>query len=185
MPPKRFEDLSEEQARSYLDRHVAAAEDRLERFLGLVEATGGPDRTILDGGPASLVPLHRWFVTRARRADSPDAGGALPGWYEPDPPALASQRVAPRTIADADGVALYLARVLQRAWPELRWDIGRLPRRMRYAHQHEPLLKAGDVDIPVLSIAYGMGVRVAVMDSGREPEALLDVFRAWMEGRGA
>jgi len=183
MPPKNFEALSEPEARAFLQRYVATSADRLERFLRHVAATGGPATEVLDRTPDSLIQLHVWYVSRARRADAPDAGGVLPEWYEPDPPALATQRLAPRTIADADGVALYLAAVLRRAWPELDWDIGSLPKHMRYAHQHKPLLKAGDTDINVIGIAYGMGVRIALMDAGREPEALLDVYRAWIMDR--
>ena len=183
MPPKKFDALTEAEARAFLERYVATADDRLERFLDLVAETGGPSRAILDRSPESLVPLHGWFVSRARRADAPDAGGPLPDWYEPDPRELWTQRVAPRTIADADGVALYLAGVFRRAWPELEWGIGILPKRLRYAHQHKPLLQAGDTDINVIGIAYGMGVRVAIMDTGREPEALLEVYRAWIVDR--
>ena len=185
MPPKQFDALTEAEARAFLERYVASAGERLERFLDLVAQTGGPPRAVLDRSPESLVPLHQWFVARARRADAPDASGTLPDWYEPDPPELATQRLAPRTIADADGVALYFADVLRRAWPQLEWGIGSLPKRFRYAHQHAPLLKAGDTDINVIGIAYGMGVRVALMDAGREPEALLDVYRAWIEDRPA
>ncbi|HEX4744333.1 MAG TPA: hypothetical protein VFW12_06650 [Candidatus Limnocylindria bacterium] len=183
MPPKDFDALSEAEARAFLERYVATATERLERFLDLVEETGGPSRATLDRSPESLVLLHVWSASRARRADAPDAAGTLPAWYEPDPPELASQRLAPRTIADADGVALYFAEVLRRGWPELTWDIGKEPKRFRYAHQHKPLLKAGEVDIDVIGIAYGMGVRVAIMGTGREPEALLDVYRAWIVDR--
>jgi len=87
----------------------------------------------------------------------------------------------PRTIADADGLALYFAEVLRRAMPRLRWDIGKEPKRFRYAHQHKPLLKNEDVDINVIGIAYGMGVRAAIMGTSLEPEALLSVYRAWTE----
>ena len=181
MPPKDFEKLTEAEARAVLQRHVATAPDRLQRFLRLVAATGGPAPERVDGTPESLVPLYTWFVSRARRADAPDATGELPEWYEPDPAELATQRLAPRTIADADGLALYFAEVLRRAMPNLHWDIGKEPKRFRYAHQHKPLLKDGEVDIDVLGIAYGMGVRVAIMNTSREPEALLDVYRAWTE----
>lgn len=173
--------MSETDARSYLARYVATAADRLERFKQLVAATGGPTRDRLDGSPESLVPLHMWFVSRARRADAPDAADDLPEWYEPDPAELAAKRLAPRTIADADGLALYFAEVLRRAMPDLRWDIGKEPKRLRYAHQHKPLLKDGDLDIDVVAIAYGMGVRAAIMGTSREPEALLSVYRAWTE----
>lgn len=183
MPPKSFDALTERQARDFLDRFVVTSAERLDRFLRLVAATGGPAPEALDGTPESLIRLHAWYISRARRADAPDAEGALPDWYEPDPPELATQRLAPRTIADADGVALYLAEVLRRAWPELEWDIGMLPKRLRYAHQHKPVLKAGDTDINVIGIAYGMGVRIAIMDAGRDPEALLDVYRAWIVDR--
>jgi hypothetical protein len=181
VPPKDFSALSETAAREFLERYVATAAERLERFLQLVAATGGPARDRLDGSPESLVPLHTWFVSRARRADAPDAAGQLPEWYEPDPPELAPKRVAPRTIADADGLALYFAEVLRRAMPELRWNIGKEPKRFRYAHQHMTLLKDGDLDIDVVGIAYGMGVRVAIMGTSLEPEALLGVYRAWTE----
>jgi hypothetical protein len=181
VPPKDFEAMSETEARAFLARYVASAADRLERFMQLVAATGGPARETLDGSPESLVPLHTWFVSRARRADAPDAAGELPEWYEPDPPELATKRLAPRTIADADGLALYFGDVLRRAMPGLRWDIGKEPKRFRYAHQHKPLLKDGDLDIDVVAIAYGMGVRAAIMGTSLEPEALLSVYRAWIE----
>ena len=181
MPPKEFEALSESEARAFLARYVATAPDRLDRFIELVAATGGPARERLDGSPESLVPLHTWFVSRARRADASDAASELPEWYEPDAPELAAERLAPRTIADADGVALYFAEVLRRAMPALRWDIGKEPKRFRYAHQHKPLLKDGDLDINVIGIAYGMGVRAAIMGTSLEPEALLSVYRAWTE----
>jgi len=181
VPPKDFEALSVTQARAFLARYVATSADRLEQFIELVAATGGPARERLDRSPESLVPLHAWFVSRARRADAPDAAGELPEWYEPDPPALASSRLAPCTIADADGLALYFAEVLRRAMPGLRWDIGKEPKRLRYAHQHKPLLKDSDLDIDVIGIAYGMGVRAAIMGTSLEPEALLTVYRAWTE----
>ena len=181
MPPKDFGALSETEARAFLARYVATSAARLEQFIQLVEATGGPARERLDGSPDSLVPLHAWFVSRARRADAPDAAGELPEWYEPDPPELARSRLAPRTIADADGLALYFAEILRRAMPGLQWDIGREPARFRYAHQHKPLLKDGDLDIDVVGIAYGMGVRAAIMGTSLEPEALLGVYRAWTE----
>jgi hypothetical protein len=181
VPPKDFDAFTEVEARAFLERYVASSAERLERFFRLVAATGGPARSTLDGSPDSLVPLHTWFVSRARRADAADAAGELPDWYEPDPPELATKRLAPRTIADADGVALYFGEVLRRAMPDLRWDIGKEPKRFRYAHQHKPLLKNSDVDINVIGIAYGMGVRAAIMGTSLEPEALLLVYRAWTE----
>src|SRR5687767_15937657 len=117
--------MSETEARAFLARYVASAADRLERFMQLVAATGGPARDRLDGSPESLVPLHTWFVSRARRADAADAAGELPEWYEPDPPELAATRLAPRTIADADGPALYFGEVLRRAMPGLGRGTGK------------------------------------------------------------
>lgn len=82
MAPKDFEALTEAEARAFLERYVATAAERLERFFRLVAATGRPAREMLDGSPESLVPLHAWFVSRARRADAPDAAGELPEWLD-------------------------------------------------------------------------------------------------------
>jgi hypothetical protein len=168
MPPKDFFGLGDAEAEAFFDDYVARAEPRLDEFRREVSASGGPSEAELDGSPESLVPLWRWFVARPA-----EAGGELPPWYEPDPPELAAQRLPASTLRDADGVALYLARVFGH-----EWGIGREPPRKRYVSQNKPVLKAGGHDIDVIAVAYNLALRAA---EGRDTddEALLRTFRAW------
>ena len=106
MPPKDFSELSDEEA---------------EGYFALVHGGGaGPGRPAapevgeeaLDLSPESLVPVWEWFLGR-REAGGAQDGGVL-GWYEPDPPELAAERLPPDVLSDIDLIAAYFASVLLR-----------------------------------------------------------------------
>ena len=98
-------------------------------------------------------------------------------------PELASQRLSPATLRDVDAIGLYFAEVLLHSVPGAAWGIGKLPPRMRYAHQNKPVVKLDDdQDVDPIGIAYGGAVKVALMGEGAEPDALLNVYRAWVPG---
>ena len=169
MPPKDFFSLGDAEAEAFFEAFVARAEPRLDEFRAEVSASGGPE---LDGSPESLVPLWRWFVARPR-----SAGGELPPWYEPDPPAVAAERLPASVLRDVDGIALYLARLFE----GLDWGIGHEPPQRHYVSQNKPVLKADGYDIDVLQVAYNLAMRTL---AGRDTddEALLRAFRAWTGG---
>jgi len=173
MPPVDYSELSDEEAHHRFDELTSSSPERvawLRREVG----------DALDLTPESLVPLWEWFVRRedGRR----DRGGELPAWYEPDPPELASQRLSPATLRDVDAAGLYLAEVFLRNVPGAAWGIGKLPKRMRYAHQNKPVVKLDDEqDVDAVGIVYGNAVRVALMGAGTEPDALLQAYRAWVD----
>ena len=172
MPPVDHSELSDEEAQRSFDELTASSP---ERVASLRREVGD----VLDLTPESLVPLWEWFVRRegARR----DRGGDLPAWYAPDPPELASQRLSPATLRDVDAIGHYLAEVFLRNVAGAAWGIGKLPKRMRYAHQNKPVVKLDDEqDVDPIGIAYGGAVKVALMGEGSEPDALLKVFRAWV-----
>jgi hypothetical protein len=172
MPPVDYSELSDEEAQRSLDELTASSPERvalLRREVG----------DVLDLTPDSLVPLWEWFVRRERARS--DRGGELPSWYAPDPPELASQRLSPATLRDVDAIGLYLAEVFLQNVPGAAWGIGKLPKRMRYAHQNKPVVKLDDdQDVDPIGIAYGGAVKVALMGEGAEPDALLKVYRAWV-----
>ena len=174
MPPVDYSQLSDEEAQRSFDELTASS---AESVASLRREVGD----VLDLTPESLVPLWEWFVRRehARR----DRGGELPAWYTPDPPELASQRLSPATLRDVDAIGLYLAEVFLHNVPGAAWGIGKLPKRMRYAHQNKPVVKLDDdQDVDPIGIAYGGAVKVALMGDGAEPDALLQVYRAWVPG---
>lgn len=175
MPPKDFYNLDDAEAEAFFASFVDRAGPRLEEFRREVTARGGPDEAGLDETPASLVGLWRWFVEHAG-----DGGGELPPWYEPDPPELAAERVRPAVLHDADGLALYLARVFQRELPELEWGLGREPKRMRYEAQNRPVLKGHGRDIDVLTVAYVKSLKLRD-GKDRDERALLRTFHAWAD----
>jgi hypothetical protein len=174
MPPKDFFGLGDAEAEAFFEDYVASATARLEAFRREVAATGGPSERSLDGSPESLIGLWRWFVGRPR-----EDGGELPAWYEPDAPG-APGALAPSTVRDADGLALYLASVFMRELPGFEWGLGKLPRRKKYVSQNKPVLKRGDVDIDTLQVAFVLAQR---RELGRDTddEALLRTYRAWAE----
>jgi hypothetical protein len=107
----------------------------------------------------------------------------VPAWYRPDPPELAPKRLSPATLRDVDAMGHYLAEVFLRNVPGAAWGIAKLPKRMRYAHQNKPVVKLDDEqDVDTIGIAYGGAVKVALMGEGTEPDALLNVYRAWVPG---
>ena len=165
MPPVDYSELSDEEAQRRFDELTSSSPERvawLRREVG----------DVLDLTPESLVPLWEWFV--GREGARADRGGELPAWYEPDPPELAAQRLSPATLRDVDAIALYFAEVLLDNVAEARWGIGRLPKRMQYAHQNKPVVKlADDQDVNPVAIVYGNAVRVALMGEGSEPDTLL------------
>lgn len=173
MPPKNFYNLDEDAAGAFLELFTARAGTRLEEFRREVAARGGPDEAAFDETPESLVGVWQWFVEHAG-----DGGGELPPWYEPDPPELAAERPPPEVLHDADGLALYLARVFQRALPELEWGLGREPKRMRYEAQNRPVLKGDGYDVDVLTVAYVKALRLRD-GADQDPQSLLDTFHAW------
>jgi len=179
MPPKAFSNLDDAEAESFFEVFVARAPGRLEEFKREVAARGGPTETALDGSPESLVGVWRWFVEHAG-----DGGGALPAWYEPDPPEFATERLSAEMLHDADGLAHYLAQVFQREMPELEWGLGKLPKRMRYVSQNKPVLKDDEGDVDVLAVAYNKAMRVRNGEE-RAPDALLRTFSAWFDPTAA
>lgn len=172
MPPVDYSELSDEEAQRRFDELTSSSPERvawLRREVG----------DALDLSPESLVPLWEWFVRReaARR----DRDGELPSWYEPDPPELASQRLSPATLRDVDAIALYLAEIFLRNVPGAAWAIGKLPKKMKYAHQNKPVVKIeDDQDVNPIGIVYGNAVRVGLMGEGNEPDTLLEAYRAWV-----
>jgi hypothetical protein len=175
VPPKDFYNLNEDAAEAFFEIFTTRAEPRLEEFKREVSARGGPDEVELDETPQSLVDVWRWFVEHAG-----DGGGALPPWYEPDPPELAADRLPAEVLHDADGLALYLARVFQHTLPELNWGLGREPKRMRYVSQNKPVLKGDGYDVDVLAVAYNKALR-ARDGEDHDAQALLRTFRAWID----
>ncbi len=175
MPPKDFSNLSDGEAEAFFAAFVARAPGRLETFKREVAARGGPAEAELDGSPESLVRVWKWYVEHAG-----DGSGELPPWYEPDPPEVAAERLSPEVLHDADGLALYLARVFRQALPDLEWGIGKLPKRMRYVDQNKPLLKSERHDIDVVGVAYVKALKVHDGED-RKPDALLRTFRAWLD----
>ena len=132
MPPVDYSELSDEEAQRRFDELTSSSPERvawLRREVG----------DVLDLTPESLVPLWEWFVRREGARS--DRGGELPAWYEPDPPELASQRLSPATLRDVDAMAHYLAEVFLHNVPGAAWGIGKLPKRMKYAHQNKPVVK--------------------------------------------
>lgn len=174
MPPVDYSELSDEEAQRSFDELTASSP---ERIASLRREVGD----VLDLTPDSLVPLWEWFVRRERARS--DRGGELPAWYLPDPPELAPQRLSPATLRDVDAIGLYFAEVLLHSVPGAVWGMGKLPKRMRYAHQNKPVVKLDDdQDVDPIGIAYGGAVKVALMGDGTEPDALLNVYRAWVPG---
>lgn len=172
MPPVDYSELSDEEAQRRFDELTSSSPERVAWLRGEVGDA-------LDLSPESLVPLWEWFVRREHARS--DRSGKLPSWYEPDPPELASQRLSPATLRDVDAIGLYLAEVFLRNVPGAAWGIAKLPKRMRYAHQNKPVVKLDDdQDVDTIGIAYGGAVKVALMGEGSEPDALLQVFRAWV-----
>lgn len=172
MPPVDYSELSDEEAQRSFDELTTSSP---ERVASLRREVGD----VLDLTPDSLVPLWEWFVRRERTRS--DRGGELPAWYVPDPPELASQRLSPATLRDVDAIGRYLAEVFLQSVPGAAWGIGKLPKRMRYAHQNKPVVKLDeDQDVDPIGIAYGGAVKVALMGEGAEPDALLKVYRAWV-----
>jgi hypothetical protein len=172
MPPVDYSELSDEDAQRLFEQLTDSSP---ERVAALRREVGD----VLDLTPESLVPLWEWFVRR----ESPrsDSGGELPAWYEPDPPQLAPQRLSPATLRDVDAIGLYLAEVFLTNVPGAAWGIGKLPAKMKYAHQNKPVVKLdADQDADPIGIAYGNAVRVALMDEGREQDTLLSAYRAWV-----
>jgi hypothetical protein len=174
MPPRDYSELSESEQDAVLARHVATAPERLAAFRR--------EAGELDADPESLVPAWEWFLRRnpaGGRAGEPDE---LPEWYEPDPPETAGRRLPPGTLADVDGVGLHLAAVLRSERPELEWAVARAPKRMRYALQGKPVLRApGGLDVDPLGSAYGLAVRAVLMDGGRDADALRTAYAAWLD----
>ena len=179
MPPRDFSRLSADEAEAYLRERLDLAPERLAAFRREVAASGGPGEDELDGSPESLVPLWEWFVRRESARS--ERGGPLPDWYEPDPPELAGERLSPATLRDLDGIATYLPEVILRELPESEWIVGDAPEAAQYVAQGKPVLRLprGDELDPV-GVAYTLGVRVALFDEGREPDALLSTYRAWL-----
>ena len=174
MPMVDFSELSDEEAQRAFDELTSSSSERVAWLRGEVGDA-------LDLTPESLVALWEWYVRRegARR----DRGGDLPAWYRPDPPELAPKRLAPATLRDVDAMGHYLAQVFVRNVPGAAWGIAKLPKRMRYAHQNKPVVKLDDdQDVDTIGIAYGGAVKVALMGEGSEPDALLNVYRAWVPG---
>lgn len=172
MPPVDYSELSDEEAQLRFHELTSSSPERIAWLRGEVGEA-------LDLTPESLVPLWEWFVRR--EGSRTDRGGELPVWYEPDPPEVAAQRLAPATLRDVDAIALYFAEVLLRDVPGAAWGIGRLPRSMKYAHQNKPVVKLpGDQDVNPVGIVYGNAVRVALMGEGSDPDTLLAAYRAWV-----
>ena len=172
MPPVDHSELSDEEAQLRFDELTSSSPERIAWLRGELG-------DVLDLTPESLVPLWEWFVRR--EGSRSDRGGELPSWYEPDPPELASQRLSPATLRDVDAMALYFAEVLLQNVPGAAWGIGKLPKRMKYAHQNKPVVKLDDdQDVNPVGIVYGNAVRVALMGETTEPDTLLAVYRAWV-----
>jgi hypothetical protein len=172
MPPVDYSELSDEEAQRRFDELTSSSP---ERVAWLREEVGDA----LDLTPESLVPLWEWFVRREESRS--DRGGELPAWYEPDPPELASQRLSPATLRDVDAMAHYLAEVFLHNVPGAAWGIGKLPAKMKYAHQNKPVVKLDDdQDANPVGMVFGNAVRVGVMGEGKEPDTLLAAYRAWV-----
>jgi hypothetical protein len=173
VPPKDFSELSDEEAEAYFASYTAAVPDRVARLRREV------GEEALDLSPESLVPAWEWFL--GRREAEPAQDGHVLGWYEPDPPELAAERLAPGVLSDIDLIAAYFASVLLENVSGAEWAIGRLPKRMEYEAQNKPLVQlpeAGEAD-PV-GVVYSLAVRVVLLGGERDPNALRAAYDAWV-----
>ena len=169
MPPLDYSELTDEEAQRRFESFTASVPER----ASALRAEVGED--VLDLSPESLVALWEWFVRR--EGSRGERGGELPSWYLPDPPEVAAQRLSPATLRDVDAVGSYLAEVFLHNVDGAQWGIGKLPKKMKYVNQNKPVVKIGDHDIDPIGVVYANAVRVALMNTGQEPDALLRAYR--------
>ena len=171
MPRLDYSELTEEEAEREFEAFVAAGP---ERVAALRLAVGDE---VLDFSPESLVPFWEWFV---RREDSgEDRDGELPGVVLAGSAPPGTTSLSPGTVRDFQRIGYYLAEVFLRNVEGAAWAIGKLPKRMKYAHQeNKPMVNVRGLYIDPIGVAFTCAIRVVSMGTGREPDALLRTYRA-------
>lgn len=180
----RYEELTAAEAEARAAATLASLPAKVERLRRDIAATG-TDPAFLDAGRAGLVPLWRWVVAWH------DAGGStraaeLPDWYEPDPPAVAGQRLSPATLQLVDLLGAHLAQVFMAAVPDLRWVVvpARGKGRIEDVHVHQPVLRGSIIDVNPRHLAMGKAIRLTLWDEDRHPTALADTVTSCIEAPG-
>jgi len=140
-PPFRldFAEMSPGQAGRYFDWFIEHKSLRIEELRRLVSREKqGQDP--LDYSRASLAALGAWFDTQIRtRPLRPDElardRADAPAWLHEY---LPTATFTPRTLSICMDAAIYIAEVMRRHHPMLRWDFIRAPKSS--ADLHQPVL---------------------------------------------
>jgi hypothetical protein len=178
----RFDDLSEADARFFFQAFVARMPARLAAFRREIAAEGGPAESDLDASPESLVPLWRWFVATFGAVEEgtrpPPAWDDLPPWYAPDEPGD-PDALPPWVVWFADGLTYYWAACFQRSHPEMHWELGTAPKRLRVVDENHPLLRGHGIQMSPLQLMTVAVRGVVVQGVDREPDRLLRLHERW------
>jgi hypothetical protein len=174
MPFRDFSALSDAEAAEYLSAYVTEGPARVNWLKRFVTDQGGPPTAALDGSVGSLRPLWEWFVAWHDRGGGAGTTDEHPSWYLPDPPELAGQRLTPAELMVVDGLTHYVVECIQRLAPKAEWGIGKLPKRLRYIHQNQPVLKQlpGGEELNPRHAVYGLAFNMALRGKQRDPDSL-------------
>jgi hypothetical protein len=184
MPIRDFSALSDVEAADYLSAYLAEGPTRVTWLKRFVADQGGPPAEALEGSVRSLRPLWEWFVTWHDHGGGADTTQEHPSWYLPDPPELAGQRLTPAELMVVDGLTHYVVECIQRLAPKAEWGIGKLPKRLRYVHQNQPVLKLPGKELNPRHAVYGMAFNMALRGKQRDPDSLELLCRHAVEPTG-
>jgi hypothetical protein len=143
------------EAQEYLQRYVAASEDRLRWLRALSADTGGPTPDQLDLGRDSLVALWTWALGRFRLRDPGepldfvDRGrqgrfyvprhGRVPMWFGRRG-VTAPYGWSDDTLELVDAIVYYFAACLLRANPAARWEAFHAPQLKDHIDESQPVI---------------------------------------------
>ncbi len=173
-----FLSLTDEEAQAFLQQYVDRSSGRLALLKQTYRETFRGKEEDLDFSPHSLIPLWRWAAKRFRRREYTEEEllqiKRMPAWFGDHH--MSNKPLAEESLVLVNDIAYYLADVLIRSLPDVRWEVCKTGV-ARYVDENQPVL-SGFRDPVNPRPAVKVAALKAIQGTSGE-DALLDVYQIY------
>jgi hypothetical protein len=174
----QFREMSKQELKDYFQWFLDVLPTRIRELASAVRQTPGFETWQLDGTPASLNALGEWFATQAEAGQRTSEERVEIANRSAYPIDISNEELTNRTFSLAMDVGMYLAQVLLKNHPSLRWEqpFGS----KKFVDYGQPVLVGfgaaplNPVDIAV-TLAYGL------VSKRRGGQRLREIYDHWSQ----
>jgi len=179
-PPFEFESFREmttQEAKQIFDWHIEQLSKRINVLKEAFYFTTNKNDDVLNLSPSSLIPLWEWYKSRIKiepiTQEELEQLNKLPKWAIPTG---SGWKPDLGTVALALDISLYLAEVLLRQFPSLRWSLLTKPKsNINYNH---PVIQGFKKNLHFEPTSVVLNLTFSVIRKNKSGN-LLNIYEAW------